>query len=180
MREPHRKVPLVRAIDRDGNTLGYLSLDDCDRFGLTVSRVETPARYLDDPYVIYHADMAYEQGLLTNGRDLNPIQAAMLLSVIVRRERRRRERDEAMILSNMALLRPDAYQRYIAQKDAERQAEEDEVDESSIEWKVPRSMDEFLEILKDIGGEDEQEPTSMRLRDELPDEVVAEIDDEEE
>lgn len=183
MREPNRKVPLVRAIDRDGNTLGYLSMDDCDRFGLKVVEVEAPTRYIDDPYIVYHADMAYEQGLLTDGRDLNPVQAAMLLSVIVRRERRRRERDEAMLLSNMALLRPDAYQRYMAQRQIEEETEEDEIDETGIEWKVPRSMEEFLEILRSVGGDDDEQgpspPQSMRLRDALPDEVVAEIDVEE-
>lgn len=176
-------LPLVRAIDRSGRTLGYLSLHDCKRFGLTPVEAVTPTRYLDDPYVTFHADMAFEQGLLRKGKDLNPVQWAMVMSVIARRERRRNERDEMMLLANMALLRPDAYEHYVRRKKVEEMEEEElGVPESDIEWRAPRNMEEFIDVLRALGeDEDSSEDRAahgMSMSEVLPEDVIENLEDD--
>lgn len=116
-------------------------------------------RWKMDPYVMYHADMLYERGML-KGDELNSVQIALLSSVIVRKRERERQRrlvefEEALFVSDPA--RYKAYEEYKKRQEAHAEWEE------GVEWRTPQSLEEaraisaaFAEATRELGDEEEE------------------------
>jgi hypothetical protein len=139
----------VEAITSDGETLGWLERKQANRLGLIPQVIETPKRYLDDPYVWYHAQLAEERGLFQK-KDLNDVQLVLLSSAMIKRRKeevslRDRDLEESMFVNN-----PELYQAYM---DKKKQTEESEGG-VSVEQRVPGSVEEFLATLAAFGAEE--------------------------
>ena len=133
----------VEVIDGGGTTLGWIERRRADMLGLRTQLIEVPDRYLSDPYVRYHAQLAFERGLLTRGRDLNDVQIALLGSQIIKRNEvdeklRVRRFEEDMLVNN-----PDLFKAYRDKKEREHEVNAT----GGVQEKVPSSVEEFLAAL---------------------------------
>lgn len=170
----------VEAIDDDGETLGWMRIIDAHSHDIPIINIETPKRFLMDPYVLYHAKMAYERGLLNRGRDLNDVQTVLLASCINKRQEREAKLREQAFEENLLINNPDGYKAYMQRK---REMEAMEVEDGVvIEEQVPQNIEEFLSTLsafseaEDLDSDKEQ--TIGWLSSFLDDEDLEELGDD--
>lgn len=145
----------LEALDDQGELVGYIRRREAEDLGLRFRTIEIPHRYLDDPFVRYHVQMAYERGLLTRGQDLNIIQVILLTSHLVKRA----EQDEKLRVrqfeESMLATVPEWVREYFARK--QKQVEEEEfIDSADVEERVPQSIEEFLQHIKAFSADDEE------------------------
>lgn len=167
----------VHAFDREGKDLGYLTARDCDLLDLELVEALPSERYRTDPYVVYHATMAYERHVFSQP-ELNALQEALLNVYMIKRNERRAEEARQVWLGNMMIQSPKMYQEYM-RAESERKAMERE-QSSGIEWRAPSTKEEFEDVIKEIFGEEgppeeehEDEPRTVQPIDEvLPPEVL--------
>lgn len=134
----------LQVIDADGTPIAWAQRRDAIRFGMSVIAIETPSRYLEDPYVRYHAALCAERGVLDRGNDLNVVQNALISSNLVKkREREERLRVRAFEESILAFS-PERYKGYM---EAKAKIVEDDDETASVEQRVPRSIEEVLAVL---------------------------------
>lgn len=142
----------IEVIDADGITLGWIERSRTVKLSLRTQIIETPERYLKDPWVRYHAQFAYERGLFTRGQDLNDVQIALLGGQMIKtrevEERMRVRRfEEEMLINNAAMFR--------AYRDKKEQKEEIDAATAGVEERVPGSIEEFLAT---VAAFSEEEP----------------------
>jgi hypothetical protein len=140
----------VEVIDGEGQFLGWISRKDAGEINLIPQIIETPDRYLKDPYVTHHATLIEERQLFKDGRDLNDVQLVLLSSAIINRRKRESERRDVEFEQSMAIGNPDMYRAYI---DKKKQTEEADGG-VSVEQRVPGSVEEFLATLAAFGAEE--------------------------
>lgn len=165
--DPQRWVDVV---DDHGHTVGYVTEKDALLNGAILLDVLPPERYLKDPYVRYHAQLAYERGLLNRGQDLNDIQIVLLASQVINQREQDDANREQRFIESMAINNPAMYKNYVEEKDRET---EQEALEEMIEWKTPGSLQQFfadLQKLNDdnvLSDEEVEGMTSSLAEDEL-------------
>jgi hypothetical protein len=170
----------IEVIDQQGTRLGWIERSRIGMLGLQTQLIETPKRYLTDSYVRYHAQLAYERGLLSRGQDLNDVQIALLGGQIIKQNERDeklriRKFEEDMLINNGELFK--AYQ-----EKKERQAETDAAT-LGVEERVPASIEEFLATLaafsedEPAGSGKKQEGADGWLHSILSDEDLSEMED---
>lgn len=110
---------ILPAIDDDGNTIGYIRSKSARQLGIPIITIEKPKRYLKDPYVVYHASLLKERGLLSRGQDLNEVQTVLLLGEMIRQREgemsSRKNSFEEMLFAN----NPELYKQYKDQEQKE-------------------------------------------------------------
>lgn len=171
----------IEVINPDGDTLGWIERRRTIDIGLHTQVIETPERYLRDPYVRYHAKLAYERGLFTGGQDLNDIQIVLLGSQITKNREaeeklRTRRFEEDMLINN-----PDLFRTYY-----EKKTKKDEMDEvtAGVEERVPTSVEEFLAAIaafsedEGAGSSKEQEGAEGWLTSLLSDDDLDQMSDD--
>lgn len=113
-------------------------------------------RWRMDPYVMYHADMLYERGMLY-GDELNTLQSALLASVLVRKREREQERRLAQFEERLFIADPARFKEYNDYK--KRQEAPDW--EKGVEWRTPESLEEARAIsaafAEAVQGEEQEE-----------------------
>lgn len=142
----------LEVIDEHGDPLGFLRRSEASRMKMPIQVIETPDRYLTDPYVLYHAQLAYERGMLNRGRDLNDIQVILLASHIIKKREFEKAERERVFEERFFAANPEGYKDYIEKK---KQKDENEGDIANIEQRIPRSIEEFLADVQAFGSEDE-------------------------
>lgn len=142
----------TEVIDHDGETLGWTRRKDLNRLGIRTKVIETPKRFMLDPYILYHSKLAFERGLFKNSNDLNDVQVVLLSSNIVKSREidetlRKRSFEEAMLVNN-----PEMFKAYQKQKEEERLTAVEDVSES-----VPTNMEELIAMLSNFDGNEGSE-----------------------
>lgn len=105
----------------------------------TICNQEKEPRWEKDPYILSHAEMAYERGLL-KGEELNDVQIGLLICQMSRLEKLKRDEVEAQFEQNMFVTNPELYKVYKEQKDREIY-ERGGLEKDPI-WIVPETQDE--------------------------------------
>lgn len=170
---------LVEVIDPDGATLGWMTRKDAHLLDEIPQVIETPPRYLDDPYVWYHVQLIDERDLYRGGLDLNDIQLTLLSAALIKRRRKvAADRDEDFE-QEMFVNNPSLFKAYIDKKKAEREAESG----PSVQQRVPGSVEEFLATIAAFSEGDDpdsgkgQERAEGWLASFLSDEDLDQMDD---
>lgn len=164
----------IEVINHDGETLGWARNKDLKRLNLRTRIIETPKRFMYDPYVLYHSKLAYERGLFGNAKDLNDIQVVLLASNIVKIKEaeellRKREFEENMLINN-----PDMFKAYQKQRE-----EEEMLNTEKVEEQVPTNMEELIAMLSDSNeGSESRQDTEGWLASYLSDDDLDEMGDE--
>jgi len=153
---PDKMIPFV---DDDGGILGYLPERDCKKQNIPIFTIENEKRFLDDSYVLNTAFVAYERGLLNQGQDINEIQEVLLKSVIINKRKKDEDLQERTFTENMFVNNQALYKSYMEFKKQKEDSKEFEEygDEEFIEQRVPGSMQELMDILKEFNEEGEEE-----------------------
>lgn len=136
----------TEVINSDGETLGWIRKRDLNRLNIRTKVIETPKRFMIDPYVLYHSKLAYERGAFEND-DLSEVQVVLLASNIVKNREieetlRKRAFEESMLVNN-----PDMFKAYQKQKEEEKMLQAEDVQEQ-----VPTSMEELVAMLSEFDG----------------------------
>lgn len=148
---------LVEIIDQTGAARGYLPRNQVDQLGLDFVEIEYPERYTSDPYLMYHFDLAYERGILTQGRDLNDVQIVGLASHIIRQRKQEEQLRERKFNEDMLINNAEMYKLW---QEHQRKAEIEKEFEGEVEWRAPKSPADLFKMLGDF--------------DEFPDEIEPE------
>jgi hypothetical protein len=143
----------VEVIDPSGDPLGFLRRAEASKLNLDTQIIETPERYLSDPYILYNAQLAYERGIISRGQDLNDVQIILLGSHIIKQREADKFERERNFNERFFTANPEGYQAYKEHKERQEAAEGDVAD---VEQRVPRSIEEFLATLSAF-SEDEGE-----------------------
>lgn len=164
--------PWVEVVNDQGDRVGFITSKDAYLAELDVYEVQNVKRYLDDPYVRYHATVADERGLLKG--DLNDVQNIVALSNLIKQREIEEKLRERAFLEMMAVNNGDMYKAYMEQK--EREAEEEEF-EGDVEWKTPESVGDFFELLKSFneGEEDDDNDPGQTMAGLLDEETLSEL-----
>lgn len=149
----------LEVIDWEGDVLGYSRRRDAVRMDLPVITIETPQRYLEDPYVRVHAVMAKERGVLSQGNDLNDVQLVLIQSNVLKQREIDEKLRERSFEENMYASNPTLWKSYM---DNKNKTAEIEAGMAVIEERVPRSIDEFLADLAAFS--EEEVPTGIKER----------------
>lgn len=129
----------IEVLDEGQNSLGWIKRTEAKKLKMQIMVVETPQRYLEDPWVRYHAILAYERGLFTGAQDLNDVQLALLGSQIIKRRELEANEKTRLFEENLFINSPEMYKIYMDKKNQEEGVEEDDVEE-----RVPTSIEQFL------------------------------------
>ena len=150
----------VQVIDWDANVLGFLPRNHLKMLDMETRVIETPKRYLEDPYVKYHTLLAYKRGILTNSDDINDIQQVLLGAYIIKE----REFEEQMRIrsfeDNLFASNLDMYKSYMEKKQQDKDIEQFE----GVEERVPRNVEEFLEALGAFNEEEDSDDIKRKER----------------
>ena len=141
---------LIDVIDENGDIIGYIPYGQALKENFPILIIEDPPRWKEDPYVLWHSDMAYERGLLSHGQDLNEIQKILLASYMVRSRERENTLRETQFMESLFVADPERYQQWLKAKQ-QREAQE-AISENTV-WMAPQSPQELLEVLKQLGAE---------------------------
>ena len=164
----------VEVIGPSGDSLGFLLKTEASKLDLIAQVVETPDRYLSDPYVLYHAQLAYERGMITRGQDLNDVQIVLLASHIIKRRDLEKNERERIFEERFFTANPEGYQAY---KENKERKEEAEGDLAGVEQRVPRSIEEFLAQME--GFSEGEAPDSDKVREKAEGWLASFLDSEE-
>lgn len=156
--DPDEHLGLIEVVDEDFETIGWLPRYQLGFLRLPIRIIENTEKYLDDPYILYHARLLYETGKL-RGDDLNEVQQALLATNLANKARtdeklRVRAFEEMLFASN-----PELFKIYMDQKAALEQVDLDE----QIEERIPESVEEFMNLLRQMADE-QQEPDGEAQR----------------
>lgn len=137
----------TEVINHDGETLGWMRRRDLSRLNIRTKTIETPRRFMLDPYVLYHSKLAYERGIFGKADDLNDVQVVLLASNIVKNKEteevlRKRVFEESMLINN-----PEMFKVYQKQKE-----EEQMLGTEMVEEQVPTNMEELVAMLSAFDG----------------------------
>ena len=166
----------TQVIDSSGEVAGWIDNYNAEMLNLDYHTVETPKRFLTDPYVLEHAIRAQELGLL-NGYDLSEIQNVLLVTNI----KRRNDKEEMLLTrkfeESLWITNPDMYK---AWKEHQAQVAETSFEEAGVEETVPQSVEEFFEALNLFTEGDEvddhyQEPQEGWLDSVLDDDELSQM-----
>ena len=134
---------LVEAIGPDGEFLGWITKREAFRQNRVPQIIETPRRYLDDPYIWYHAQLIDERDLYRDGRDLNDIQLVLLSSALINRRKDVAKEKDRTFEEDMFVNNPELYKAYMEEKKRIKEASGG----VEVEQRVPGSVEEFLATL---------------------------------
>ena len=136
----------VEVVNYDGDFLGWLKASDARHLRIPIQFVESPPLFKEHPFVINHAIVAEQMGML-KARDesgVSEIQRVLLASNFIRqheREERYRVRafEESLFVSDQ--------DRYKAYQEVKENKDPMDVDGVMVEERVPQNIEEFLAAL---------------------------------
>lgn len=171
--------PFIEVVDGEGEGVGWLLRREANLLHLLPQIIETPPRYLEDPYVAYHVQLIDERGLFKDGRDLNDVQMVLLSSALINRRKAIAKKEESAFEEAMLINNPTLYQTYMDKKQERKEVEGD----GEIEQRVPGSVEEFLATVAAFSEGDlpdsnkEQEKAEGWLAGFLSNDELSEMDD---
>lgn len=141
----------IEAIDDDGEVIGYIRKAEARRLGIRTITIEKPKKFVKDPYVTYHTELLLRSGVLTDGRDLNEVQTALLLGSLVREKESQAEQRktdfEEMLFANS----PEMYKSYKEYQEQQRLNDDPEYQQLR-----PKSLEELLSMFNVFETVDEK------------------------
>lgn len=140
----------TEVLNPDGETLGWTRKRDLNRLNIRIKTIESPKRFMFDPYVTYHSKIAFERGIFKE--DLNDVQIVLLAGNIVKNRDteetlRKRSFEESMLINN-----PEMFKVYQKQKEEEAMLSAEEVEE-----RIPTNMEDLIAMLSDFDGNESGE-----------------------
>lgn len=140
----------VEVIDYEGETIGWARNRDLKRLNVRTRTIQTPKRFMLDPYVLYHSKLAYERGIFSKSEDLSEVQVVLLASNIVKTRETEETLRKRALEENMLINNPEMFKVYQKQQEEERLIKTETVQE-----KVPTNMEELIAMLSDGNEGDE-------------------------
>lgn len=147
MLQKARAPVIVHECEGDHLVLGSYYCPECHPFD-----DDFEPRWEKDPYIVTHADLAYERDILKG--DLNDTQLTMLMSVMIRRNQMKRDEAELYLESQLLVQDPERYKAYIEEK--KRIKRENAGLEKEPIWFVPQTYEEAKALAEHFSDLDEK------------------------
>lgn len=167
----------LKAVDNNGDTLGFIKPSEARRLGIRTITIERPAKFIKDTYVKYHSEILMRSGILTSGRDLNEVQTVLLLGFIVNEKEDEASKNKLDFEQLLFANNPELYKNYKEQEEQRRFAENPDYEQIR-----PKTLNELLAMFEAFSGEAESPQDSENkprgwLDDILDDEEISQIRD---
>ena len=141
----------VEVINSEGETLGWLEHRQATILGMIPQVIESPPRYLEDPYIDYHSQLIEERKLFEGQQDLNDIQLVLVGAALIKRRKAEVKERDRIFEENLLIGNPEMYKAYMDKKSEAQELEGG----ADVEQRVPGSVEEFLATLAAFSeGED--------------------------
>jgi len=136
----------VEVVNYDGDFLGWIKAQDARHLKIPINLVKSPPLYKEHPFVINHAILAGEMGLLKAQDDsgVSEVQKALIASNYMRKREREEDLRVKQFEENLFV---NDQERFRAYKEIKEEKEVTAMDGVMVEERVPQNIEEFLAAL---------------------------------